>query len=673
MPIAARAGWLARLLVLLTCAVSAGPAWAADRLRFSDAEGSASLGGHFDYLRDPTARLGIEAVAFGRPAADFVPAAGPLNFGYTADAVWLRFTIERHQPVTRELYLQFSPSFLTHIDVFEPLVDQPAAAVDFRHLSLDAAGRIVQRPYVTIERVLPIEPPDGVARTYYARVRSLGSLPLRIDLRSSADRAWHAALTMSFSAAYQGLMLVVVLVNLVFFAVGGTRLYLFYAAYVASLAALNFASGGFIRIFLPELTATQVQMAIAIPIAIQTVTAALFVRDLLEVPARYHRVDGIMRVIIVLGLVATTLTIVGWYQQIAVLQVVVQLILTLTTFLVSVDLLRRRVAQAIPLFIGLSPLFVGVTLTLLRALGLAPQSEFADVAFQLATLTHVVLMNIVLGGRMKVSQALEMAAAWQSEQRAQSLAAERTADLDAARRDAEAALAAEREAQTEQVRLIDLIAHQYRTPLAIIANTAQSLRLSLSSGDHGNAERVERIIRAVRRLADTLDVALHPDRVEPHEAHPNRRRVQLQPLIATTVQRARDGHPSREIRLIQPPDADSLALDADPQLIDIALTNLIDNAMKFSNDTPVSIAVATGNGRVALNVSDRGIGIPEDELSEVFRKFFRAANASDKPGMGIGLRLARQIVQSHGGDISLRSRVGVGTTVTIDLPLATAE
>ncbi len=673
MPIAPRAGFLACLLVLLLCAVWAGAAGAAQPLRFADAEGSVSLTGRLDYLRDPTGQLGIGDIAFGPAAAGFVPAAGLFNLGYTSDAVWLRFTIERRDPVTQELYLQFSPSFLSHIDVFEPLVDRPATAADFRHLALDAAGRIRERPYVTIERVLPIEPPDGTARTYYARVLSLGSLPLRVDLRSSADRAWHAALTMSFSAAYQGLMMVVVLVNIVFFAVGRARVYLFYAAYVASLAALNFASGGFIRIFLPALNAEQIQLAIAIPIALQTVTAALFVRDLLEVPDRYHRVDGIMRVIIVLGLAAAVLTIGGWYQRIATLQVVVQLILTVTTFFVSVDLVRRRVAQAIPLFIGLSPLFVGVTLTLLRALGLMPQSEFADFAFQLTTLTHVVLMNIVLGGRMKFSQAVEMAAARQSEQRAQSLVAERTADLDAARRDAEAALAAEREAQTEQVRLIDLIAHQYRTPLAIIANTAQSLRLSLSSGDHGNAERVDRIIRAVRRLADTLDVALHPDRVEPHEARPDRRRVQLQPLIATTVQRARDGHPSREIRLVLPPDADALAIIADPQLIDIALTNLIDNAMKFSNGTPVSITVATGHGRVALNVSDRGIGIPEDELQEVFRKFFRAANASDRPGMGIGLRLARQIVQSHGGDISLRSRVGVGTTVTIDLPLAQPE
>ncbi|MBN9525119.1 MAG: sensor histidine kinase [Alphaproteobacteria bacterium] len=672
MPIPVRAGILARLLALVFF-VWVGPAAAAETVRFADADGAVSLAGRLDYLRDPTGQLGIGDIAFGNVAAGFVTPPGLFNLGYTADAVWLRFTIERRQPAGRELYLQFLPNFLTHVDVFEPLVDRPATTADFRHLVLDAAGRTDQRPYVTIERVLAIEPPDGAARTYYARVVSLGSLPLRVDLRSSADRAWHAALTMSFSAAYQGLTLVVVLVNIVFFVVAQARVYLFYAGYVACLAALNFAAGGFIRIFLPQLDAGEIQLALTVPVALQTVMAALFVRDLLEVPARYHRVDGIMRVIAVLGVVATMLTVAGWFQQIAVLQAVVQLILTLTTFLVSLDLIRRRAPQAIPLFIGLSPLFVGVTFALLRALGLVPQSELADYTFQVTTLAHVVLMNIVLGGRLKLSQSMEMAAARQSEQRARSLAAERTADLDAARRDAEAALAAEREAQTEQVRLIDLIAHQYRTPLAIIANTAQSLRLSLSSGDHGNAERVERIIRAVRRLADTLDVALHPDRVEPHEARPDRRRVQLQPLIATTVQRARDGHPTREIRLVLPPDAETLAIDADPQLIDIALTNLVDNAMKFSNGTPVSITVAASQGRVALNVSDRGIGIPEDELHEVFRKFFRAANASDRPGMGIGLRLARQIVQNHGGDISLRSRVGVGTTVTIDLPLSPAD
>ncbi len=673
MPIAARAAWLACLLVLMACLIGVPPARAAESLRFADAEGAAALSDRVDYLRDAGRRLGIQDVAFGRAAGDFAAGRGPMNFGYTADAIWLRFTIERHQALTPELYLQFTPNYLSQIQVFEPLVDRPARPEDFRRLVLDASGRTELRPFVTIDRVLPIEPPDGVARTYYARVQSLGSMPLRLTLRSAQERAWHSTLTSSFSAAYQGLLVVVVVVNLVFFAVVRTRLYLFYAAFTACLAALNFAANGFIRIFLPGLDAAQIQMAISVPVALQTVAAGLFIRDLLEIPDRYHRVDGILKVIIVLGLVATVMTLAGWFQQIATLQAVVQLILTATAFLVSLDLIRRRAVQAVALFIGLAPLFAGVTLALLRAMGLLPQTEFADVAFQVTTLAHVVLMNIVLGGRMKFSQAMEMAAARQSEQRAQSLVAERTADLDAARREAEAALAAEREAQTEQVRLLDLIAHQYRTPLAIIANTAQSLRLSLTSADHGNAERVDRIIRAVRRLADTLDVVLHPDRVESPEGRPDRRRVQLQPLIATTVQRARDSHPTREIRLVQPPDADRLTLEADPQLIDIALTNLIDNAMKFSTDTPVVVTIAAGGGRVALNVTDRGIGIPQDELQEVFRKFFRAANASDRPGMGIGLRLARQIVQGHGGDISLRSRTGVGTTVTIDLPLAPTD
>ncbi len=673
MSIAARVGWLACLLVLMAGLAGFSPARAAESLRFADAQGAAGLSDRVDYLRDPGGRLGIGDVAFGPAAADFTAARGPMNFGYTADAIWLRFTIQRQRPLTPELYLQFTPNYLSQIQLFEPLADRPAGAGDFRRLVLDASGRTDQRPSVPIDRVLAIEPPDGAVRTYYARVRSLGSMPLRLTLRSAQERAWHSTLTLSFSAAYQGLLFVVVVVNVVFFAVARTRLYLFYAAFAACLAALNFAANGFIRIFLPGLDAAQIQMAISLPVALQTVAAGLFIRDLLEIPDRYHRVDGILRVIIVLGLVATGMTLAGWFQQIATLQAVIQLILTATAFLVSLDLMRRRAAQAVALFIGLAPLFAGVTLALLRAMGVLPQTEFADIAFQVTTLAHVVLMNIVLGGRMKFSQAMEMAAARQSEQRAQSLVAERTADLDSARREAEAALAAEREAQTEQVRLLDLIAHQYRTPLAIIANTAQSLRLSLTSADHGNAERVDRIIRAVRRLADTLDVALHPDRVESPEGRPDRRRVQLRPLIATTVQRARDSHPTREIRLVEPPDADRLMLEADPQLIDIALTNLIDNAMKFSTDTPVVVTIASGGGRVALNVSDRGIGIPQDELQEVFRKFFRAANASDRPGMGIGLRLARQIVQNHGGDISLRSRTGVGTTVTIDLPLAVTE
>jgi signal transduction histidine kinase len=102
------------------------------------------------------------------------------------------------------------------------------------------------------------------------------------------------------------------------------------------------------------------------------------------------------------------------------------------------------------------------------------------------------------------------------------------------------------------------------------------------------------------------------------------------------------------------------------------LDNLLDNAVKFSpRGGAVSVSIDTENdGRAVLCVSDRGEGIPETDLPYIFERFRRGGNVEGRiPGTGIGLAGVQRIVEQHRGTIAVDSRVGIGTTVTIRLPL----
>jgi signal transduction histidine kinase len=84
----------------------------------------------------------------------------------------------------------------------------------------------------------------------------------------------------------------------------------------------------------------------------------------------------------------------------------------------------------------------------------------------------------------------------------------------------------------------------------------------------------------------------------------------------------------------------------------------------------VEVAAAERDGMLAVTVTDQGIGIPAQDIPQLFKRFHRASNARGVPGSGIGLHMVRQIADLHGGEVSIQSRVGEGTVITLRLPLA---
>lgn len=121
-----------------------------------------------------------------------------------------------------------------------------------------------------------------------------------------------------------------------------------------------------------------------------------------------------------------------------------------------------------------------------------------------------------------------------------------------------------------------------------------------------------------------------------------------------------------------PPDMPDIT--ADPVHIANALSNLIENAIKYSGtEVDIQIVVLWNDDQVELTVSDNGIGISPEEQSKVFEKFYRSTHLPDKqiPGIGLGLSYVRQIVEAHQGSVSLQSKLGKGTRITVSLPTAT--
>jgi len=118
-------------------------------------------------------------------------------------------------------------------------------------------------------------------------------------------------------------------------------------------------------------------------------------------------------------------------------------------------------------------------------------------------------------------------------------------------------------------------------------------------------------------------------------------------------------------------DSDQMIVTGDEYLMKVALSNIIDNACKYSSDHSVDIRIKHFDKRIEVAFKDKGIGIPEEDMQTIFEPFYRGTNVLSIQGIGIGLSLVNQIIRNHNGSIKLSSETGKGTTVLVILPSKT--
>ncbi|MBN9525676.1 MAG: sensor histidine kinase [Alphaproteobacteria bacterium] len=656
-----------------------GPAAAQPVLRFGPADRTASLNGHMALLLDPGGRHALGDV-IALPLRDrFEPLPVNLSLGYTPVTAWIRIVLENTGPASRPLYLELEPAFLDHVDVFSPAVAVPSGAADFREIRLGDHVAVDDKPVFSINNVVPIDLPPGQARAYYIRLQTSSSLMLRGAVRTSASLNRHTADILLAMGLYVGLAVAVAAINLIFWLWVRSRTHLWYAAYVLSLAASAAAIAGVVPIWLFPGHPAWSDLVVGSSSFLACTTCSYFAIHLLETRQRSPILHWVYHVTAIYGLVGVAATFLGYYQTLAGTLMVGGVIALFSAAGQSYRLARQGFAPAKLFLISFAAQLVGLTVNVARVVGLLPTLEWTDYSYQAASAIHMILMNIGLAQRMKeadnrarLAQAEALALAQQAELRAQAIATERTRDLAAAKQRAEAALAAEQEAQRAQVRFIDVISHQYRTPLSVIATNIEGIGMSLAEADAPNRRRIDRIRRAVGRLVAMIDVSLNRSRLDGQPLAPQLRPLAPAPMLRQAVQRVRDATGDRIIGLEFDDSVDAAVLLADSEMIELALTNLIENALKFSDaDRPVDVTAKVERGALRIDVHDQGIGIPQAELGQIFGKFYRAANAASRPGVGIGLQLVAQLVRAHGGQVTVDSAEGRGSTFSIILPLAT--
>lgn len=220
-----------------------------------------------------------------------------------------------------------------------------------------------------------------------------------------------------------------------------------------------------------------------------------------------------------------------------------------------------------------------------------------------------------------------------------------------------------------QTILLNSISHDLRTPLVSITGALSSLRDDAMRLDEvARRELIEGAWQEADRLNRLVGNLLEMNRLESGNVRLKREPYDIQEIIG--VARAQLSERLRQRQLVIDMPVDLPLVPVDFTLMTQVLVNLLDNAAKYSpEDQPIEIRTRIHEGFMVLEVVDRGVGIPEDELPHIFEKFYRAASVSGVGGTGLGLSICQGIVEAHGGTIQAANRPGGGAIFTLMLPL----
>lgn len=618
--------------------------WPAQALTLSPQMGlhePASLAGHLTALVDASGALRIEDVVAPAKATEFSALPGFLGAGYTADTYWLRFTLQRTPESPAAWFIEVAPPYLDAVTLFVP-----RDGGGFHATHLGDLQPYAERPVPHRSFVFPIRLPDDQPVTLYLRVKTTSTMLVRVQAWQYTGLLADSQIDTSLYSIYFGILVLGVLSNLIFWFWLRERLYLNYSGYLAMLAMAGTATGGFASQWLFPHLPLVADRLVGVCGSLAFLLGTKFFIGVLRLREHFPKLNRFFDALLIFYALCALASMSGNYGLVVPWLMRLAFVVTFGVALAGPWLLWRGHREYLFYILAFTANFLVIPLTTAKLLGWISINISTDHVTLMGSVIHIVLLSFGMVDRMRLSERKMLAAV--------KLTAE---------------LAAERDAAQQQRQFVAMVSHEFRTPLAVIDAAAQSVEIACSQAATASYEfiapRQEKIRRAVRRMVSLLDNFLTSERLDSHQTKAQGQTMDLRGLAIEVAK--------NWSHLLHAPDQLRLELGeaaipvfAERAMMALALSNLIDNAIKYSPlGNPITLRVGKTKGDGWIEVEDRGAGIQATEIGQIFDKFYRSGDAQKMPGAGLGLYLVRTIARSQGGEVDVESKPGEGSRFRI--------
>lgn len=639
-----------RIMIFFVCCMlfilSYNPLDASAELQLKEGKEGYSLGPTLELLIDEENQWNIDDIASGNLDEQFFRFHGDVpSYGYTESVFWARITLTNNSPKA-EWLLKIAYPPHDWIGLYKPIGENRFELEQTGDLLPFSSREIHHRSFV-----FNLHVPPGDTMTYYLQFDTDGSMQLPITLSSEAEFYEESQMEYILLGIYYGFGLIMIFYNLFLFLSLRYTSYLWYVLFILSIMLCHLTLNGLSFQYIWPESSWWNNRAILFFMAGANISALLFTKSFLNTKAYLPSLHRLINGYILLQPLLIAILAIDYGTALdLIMAATIGLVFIVAT--AAVLAWRKGYAPAKYFFFGWIIFLIGVTFSSLADMGLIPITFITKYASQLGSAIEIILFSLALGEKIRRLRLKKEAA-----------------EINA-RQSQELAVKHLQQANNVKNEFLANTSHELRTPLHGIIGIAESLRDDPSVDDRIK-QNLTLIITSGNRLTHLINDLLDASKLNHHELGLEIEPVSLRELaevICTVTSTLSSGTPvtiQNQIPATLPPAA------ADENRLQQIMYNLIGNAIKYTDIGEIVLFAEIRGNEIVLFIKDSGIGISEEDLENIFNSFERGTNLSDRTiiGTGLGLSITKQLIELHGGDISIQSTLGKGTTVSFSVPI----